>query len=63
MRFLDSLYRAVTEAPVTLDFIYGDIDQSGIMTPPGWPAAPDNTLPAPLVRGKKAALEPSEYEF
>ena len=26
-RFLDSLYRAVTEEPVTLDFIYGDIDR------------------------------------
>lgn len=33
MRFLDSLYQAVTESPITLDFIYGDIDESGIMTP------------------------------
>lgn len=32
-RFLDSLYSAVTEAPITLDFIYGDIDEAGIMTP------------------------------
>lgn len=32
-RFLESLYQAVTEAPITLDFIYGDIDESGIMTP------------------------------
>ena len=33
MRFLESLYQAVTESPITLDFIYGDIDESGIMTP------------------------------
>ena len=32
-RFLESLYQAVTESPITLDFIYGDIDESGIMTP------------------------------
>lgn len=25
-RFLESLYKAVTEKPITLDFIYGDID-------------------------------------
>lgn len=32
-RFLDSLYTAVTEKPITLDFVYGDIDEKGIMTP------------------------------
>ena len=32
-RFLDSLYRAVSEEPITLDFIYGDIDENGVMTP------------------------------
>lgn len=32
-RFLDSLYKAVTETPITLDFIYGDIDAQGNMTP------------------------------
>lgn len=32
-RFLDALYKAVTENPVTLDFIYGDIDEKGILTP------------------------------
>lgn len=31
--FLDSLYTAVTEKPITLDFIYGNIDDRGIMTP------------------------------
>lgn len=32
-RFLESLYDAVTEEPITLDFIYGDIDDEGNMTP------------------------------
>lgn len=32
-RFLNALYKAVTENPVTLDFIYGDIADEGILTP------------------------------
>lgn len=32
-RFLASLYQAVTSEPTTLDFVYGDIDEKGIMTP------------------------------
>lgn len=32
-RFLDSLHQAVKADPITLDFIYGDIDAGGVMTP------------------------------
>lgn len=32
-RFLEALHEAVTQKPVTLDFIYGDIDTDGILTP------------------------------
>jgi len=32
-RFLESLNTAVTEKPITLDFVYGDIDIDGVMTP------------------------------
>lgn len=32
-RFLVSLYDAVVRQPITLDFIYGDIDEDGTMTP------------------------------
>lgn len=32
-RFLDTLYSAVECKPIILDFIYGNIDQDGIMTP------------------------------
>lgn len=31
-RFLDSLHGALSE-PITLDFVYGDIDENGVMTP------------------------------
>lgn len=32
-RFLSALYDAITNKPITLDFVYGDIDEKGIMTP------------------------------
>lgn len=32
-RFIEALYKAVTENPITLDFVYGDIDKEGNMTP------------------------------
>ncbi len=32
-RFLEALYKAITEKPITLDFVYGDINKQGIMTP------------------------------
>ena len=32
-RFLSSLYNAIVKEPITLDFIYGDIDDKGTMTP------------------------------
>lgn len=33
LRFLDSLKKAITNKPITLDFVYGDIDANGVMTP------------------------------
>lgn len=32
-RFLSALYDAITTEPITLDFVYGDIDENGTMTP------------------------------
>ncbi|WP_373482760.1 DUF262 domain-containing protein [Acetobacterium sp.] len=32
-RFLDSLHQAIEDAPITLDFVYGDINADGVMTP------------------------------
>ena len=32
-KFLSSLYDAIVGEPITLDFVYGDIDEEGVMTP------------------------------
>lgn len=32
-RFLSSLYDAITGHPITLDFVYGDVDENGKLTP------------------------------
>ena len=32
-RFLDALHSAIVGEPITLDFVYGDIDEKGTMTP------------------------------
>ena len=32
-RFLDSLHQAIMADPITLDFVYGDINEDGVMTP------------------------------
>jgi len=32
-RFLDSLHQAIKLDPITLDFVYGDVNEYGIMTP------------------------------
>ena len=32
-RFLESLHEAIEKKPMTLDFVYGDIDENGTMTP------------------------------
>lgn len=33
VRFLDSLHQAIIADPITLDFVYGDINADGVMTP------------------------------
>ena len=32
-RFLAALYDAIVNKPITLDFVYGDIDEKSVMTP------------------------------
>ena len=32
-RFLDALHDAIVNEPITLNFVYGDIDDKGTMTP------------------------------
>ena len=56
--FLDSLYAAVTEKPITLDFIYGNIDDKGISRRS---AASYNTVFAALVRSQKTEYSCGGY--
>lgn len=48
-RFLQALRAAVTESPITLDFVYGDVDVNGRYDASGWPAAADYDVPTALV--------------
>ena len=32
-RFLDSLYEALKDSPIILDFVYGDVNKDGVMIP------------------------------
>ena len=69
-RFLDALHDAIVGDPITLDFVYGDIDNKGTMTPLDgqqrlttlfllhWYAAKKENIPAE----KYAFLEKFSYE-
>lgn len=62
-RFLDSLYCAVTSAPITLDFVYGDIDSNGIMTPLDGQQRLTTLFLLHWFAAKKEYIEMDEYEF
>lgn len=62
-RFLDSLYSAVTIAPITLDFIYGDIDEAGIMTPLDGQQRLTTLFLLHWYAAKRGNVSPQEYAF
>ena len=62
-RFLDSLYKAVTETPITLDFIYGDIKDDGIMTPLDGQQRLTTLFLLHWYAAKKCAVDADEYAF
>lgn len=62
-RFLDSLYSAVTVAPITLDFIYGDIDEAGIMTPLDGQQRLTTLFLLHWYAAKRGGVSPQEYAF
>jgi uncharacterized protein with ParB-like and HNH nuclease domain len=62
-RFLDSLYKAVTMKPITLDFIYGDIDKSGVMTPLDGQQRLTALFLLYWYAAKKESVELSKYDF
>ena len=62
-RFLDSLYKAITEKPITLDFIYGDVDEKGIMTPLDGQQRLTTLFLLHWYAAKKERIPESEWEF
>ena len=62
-RFLDSLYNAVTEKPITLDFIYGDIDGEGNMTPLDGQQRLTTLFLLHWYAAKKDKIAEEEYQF
>lgn len=62
-RFLDSLYRAVVEKPITLDFVYGDIDENGVMTPLDGQQRLTTLFLLHWYAAKKEGIPEDNYEF
>lgn len=62
-RFLDSLYDAVTCQPITLDFVYGDIDEKGIMTPLDGQQRLTTLFLLHWYAAKKEGILPKDWEF
>ena len=62
-RFLESLYRSVTEKPITLDFVYGDIDDGGNMIPLDGQQRLTTLFLLHWYAAKKANIPEEEYGF
>lgn len=62
-RFLESLYRAVTDAPVNLDFVYGDIDNDGVFTPLDGQQRLTTLFLLHFYAAKKENIPREEWEF
>ena len=62
-RFLDSLYEAVTNKPITLDFVYGDIDKEGTMTPLDGQQRLTTLFLLHWYAAKRAELPEDQYAF
>lgn len=62
-RFLDRLLQAVRGNPVTLDFIYGDIDKDGVMTPLDGQQRLTTLFLLHWYGAKRTKLTPDKYAF
>ena len=62
-RFLDSLYEAVSQKPITLDFVYGDIDANGVMTPLDGQQRLTTLFLLHWYAAKKANISPEQSAF
>ena len=62
-KFLQALYQAVTEKPITLDFIYGDINDDNTVTLLDGQQRATTLFLLYWYAAKKAKLPPARYEF
>lgn len=62
-RFLASLKNAIVGNPITLDFIYGDIDSNGIMTPLDGQQRLTTLFLLHWYAAKKENIDINEYKF
>lgn len=62
-RFLASLKNAIVENPITLDFVYGDIDSNGIMTPLDGQQRLTTLFLLHWYAAKKENIDINEYKF
>ena len=61
--FLNSLYNAITDTPITLDFVYGDVDSKGIMTPLDGQQRLTTLFLLHWYAAKKESIPKNEYNF
>lgn len=62
-RFLNSLHQAVISDPISLDFVYGDIDTEGIMTPLDGQQRLTALFLLHWYAAKKENIDETEYSF
>lgn len=62
-RFLESLYQSIVGEPIKLDFIYGDIDTDGVMTPLDGQQRLTTLFLLHWYAAKKAQVSQEEYDF
>lgn len=62
-KFLDALHEAVEGMPITLDFVYGNIDKDGVLTPLDGQQRLTTLFLLHWFAAKKEQIQESEYSF
>lgn len=62
-RFLQSLYMAIIDTPIKLDFVYGDVDENGIMTPLDGQQRLTTLFLLHWYAAKRCGIDENEYDF
>ena len=62
-RLLESLFQAITDKAITLDFVYGDVDATGVMKPLDGQQRLTTLFLLHWYAAKKEKVDTKEYEF